>query len=547
MSDNLVMSKEKKKTAAIYGISSPQQMILFIIIALLGAFFLVYGIVEQPGFTDAFYHMNAANRLVRGDGFTDPYLWTYIGAPDELPAPSHLYWMPMTSLTAAAGMWLFNAPESYQAAQIFLMLMVSATAIFTYWLGLKLGKSTRHAWVAGLMTLAGGFFSRYWGATDTFAPYAFFGAFCLGFMGLAMTADNRRWLWWLLAGAFAGFGHLTRADGLLLLLVAWSVICYPFDFIRRGNVVALLRQRLLWLILVTLGYLLVMTPWFLRNFDVIGTALPVGGTQSIWFTAYNDLFSFPPDASPENLFADGLGTLIQSRWSALTNNFGTLIGVEGFVVLMPFMLIGLWGQRKHDFLRAFWIYALGLHLAMTFVFAYPGFRGGLFHSVSALLPFWSVLAVIGLDAVVDWIAAHRRRWKPTTAKRIFSIAMVLLVFWLSFTIGWGNRVRRGTPTLYTQLAEMLPADSRLMINDPAMLYYFTGFGGVVVPNESVETVPTIAQIYGIDYLLIEGVTAEGIIRAAPHAFAFDPDDPPEFLIPVPPYNEGRIRLYEISD
>src|SRR3970282_1555432 len=108
-------------------------------------------------------------------GLTDAYLWTYIAAPDSLPAPSHLYWMPFTSLTAAAGMALFNAPGDYGAAQFPFTLMFAAAACVGYWLGRRLGGTSRHAWITGLLVLFSGFFARFWGATDTFAPYALVG------------------------------------------------------------------------------------------------------------------------------------------------------------------------------------------------------------------------------------------------------------------------------------------------------------------------------------------------------------------------------------
>lgn len=526
--------------------SIPRQVLAFAIISTLIAFSLVYGLVQQPGFTDAFYHINAANRLVSGQGLTDAYLWTYIGAPDSLPAPSHLYWMPMTSFTAAVGMALFNAPGDYQAAQFLLAVMLAAGGGFAFWLGLRCGKSYRHAWTAGIMTVTGGFFSRFWGATDTFTPYLFFGGLCLGWMGLAMTSEKRRWLFWLLAGGFAAAGHLTRADGLLLLLVGWAVILYPFDWLRGFKTQGFISTRLAWLLIFTAGYLLLMAPWFLRNLDAIGTPLPVGGTQSIWFTQYDDLFNYPPDASPQTLFAGGTTAFFETRWLGLRENFGTFIAIEGFVVLMPLMLIGLWAQRKEQFWRAFWIYALGLHLAMTFVFPFPGYRGGLFHSAAALLPFWSVLAVLGLDAVVDWIARRRRRWQPKTAKAVFTAGIWLLVLWLSWSVSSGRRVLEGTPVLYNRLRETLPANSRIMINDPAQLYYFSGLGGVVLPNESVEIIPAIAAQYQIDYLLVEGVTPDGDILAAPAPLQFNPDAPPPFLIPLPPFETGNTRLYAIT-
>src|SRR5512138_1944583 len=79
-------------------------------------------LVNAPNYTDAFYHYNAAVRLAAGQGLTDMYLWTYIGAPEHLPesgvTPSHLYWMPMTSLLAAVSMKLLNSVGSYGAAQL---------------------------------------------------------------------------------------------------------------------------------------------------------------------------------------------------------------------------------------------------------------------------------------------------------------------------------------------------------------------------------------------------------------------------------------------
>ena len=200
--------------------------VVFGLFALVGAFLITRGLVEQPGgFTDVFYHFNAANRLVQGEGLTDPYLWVYVGMPEALPAPSHLYWMPLTALLGAAGMWVFNAPGSYAAAQVPFALLLAATAGLGYALGKRLGGGLRHAWLAGLITLAGGFYMRFWGATDTFVPYAFVGAACLLAIGQSVTDANlrRRYLWAGAAGALAALGHLTRADGLLLLGNAWIV------------------------------------------------------------------------------------------------------------------------------------------------------------------------------------------------------------------------------------------------------------------------------------------------------------------------------------
>ncbi|RMG90225.1 MAG: hypothetical protein D6712_00230 [Chloroflexi bacterium] len=498
--------------------------LLFTVIALIVAFVLTLGVIQRPGYTDAFYHFNAAQRLVNGQGLTDAYLWNYIGLPETLPSPSHLYWMPLTSLISAAGMWLFNAPNAYWAAQVPLALLLAATAGLGYQLGWRLGQTRRHAWLAGLITLTGGFFARFWGATDTFAPYAFIGAACLLLLGIAQ--ERRTSLkYWLLAGVLAGLGHLTRNDGLLLLLIGWLVIFWPWE---RWT----WRSRFLPFIIFTLGYFLIMTPWFLRMISVNGAPLPVGGMQSIWFTSYDDLFSYPPIVTSDEFFAEGISLLLSSRWEAFTNNLGTFIAVEGFVVMAPLMLIGLWRRRNEPFLRAFTLYMLALHVAMTFVFAYPGYRGGLFHAAAALLPWWAALGIVGLDDVIAIVAKRRRHWHIPTAQRVFSFGLLLIVFALSWlAVSNGRVVDNGVPALYAEIDVALPPDARLMINDPAQFYYFTGREGVTLPNETPDAILEIARRYQVDYVLLE----EGGI---PLPLQFE--TPPDFLELIAEYDGAKL-------
>jgi hypothetical protein len=520
------------------------QWVIFFLFALIVSLIFTRGSIAKPNYTDAFYHFNAANRLVEGEGLTDPYLWTYIGEPEFLPAPSHLYWMPLTSLVAASGMWLLNSPNDYYAAQLLFTLMFAGTAMIAYWLGGKLGGGYRHRWVAGLLTLFSGFFTRFWGATDTFSPYAFVGSMALILIGLGATSlesanqndplkrPYRNLFTWFVAGVFTGLAHLTRADGLLLLLVGWVVIVWAYTKNRR-------QEFVVYLTLFILGYFLTMLPWFIRNLDQVGTILPIGGTQSIWYTNYNDLFNFPPDANANTFFSSGLNTLFESRWTAFLNNLGTFIAVEGLVVVTPLMLIGLWRRRRKGFLRPFWLYALGLHIAMTLVFPFPGFRGGLFHSSAALIPFWAALGVVGLDDAVNWMSKRRRTWNVATAKWIFSAGLATLAIALSLSNISNGVVKKSTPTLYERLNAVLPDNARVMINDPAQLYYYTGHGGVVLPNESPDVIPIIADKYGVTFLLIEG---DGV----PEKLQFDINNPPAFLESISPFERGSVRLYAIN-
>lgn len=501
--------------------------IIYIILSLIAAFTVVYYYNHQPGYTDSFYHYNGAVSIATGKGFVDPYIWTYIGAPETFPIPSHLYWMPGTSIISSIGMFIFGA--NYFGARFGLALCLGGAMLLAYWLAKHLGTSSRYAWFAGILTLFAGYFTRMWGQTDTFAPYAFFGAMALVFIGLGISSKEKNWRWWIFAGAFSALGHLVRTDGLLLLLTGWSVLLWPFN---REH----FQKRLFWLIPFTLAYIAVMSPWFIRNLNTIGTILPTGGTQSIWFTEYNDLFNYPPDASPETLFADGYDTFIESRFmTTFTTNgivFQTL-AYEGSIVFTIFIFLGLWNRRKEPFFRGIWIFALGLHLAFAWVFPYPGLRGGFWHGSAALIPIWAVVGLLGLDDTIDWIAKYRRTWRPKTAKMLFSTVFMLIVVALSLYIAKPQKTydyRNGEALL-----EILPEGSRVMINDPATLYYYTGIEGVVLPNESSEVALEIAKIYDIDYLIIEGK------GGVPTPLYFEEDQTPNFLMPVE--NDKGLRIY----
>ena len=70
---------------------------------LLGA--LIYSLVSvfqtTPGYMDAEYYAATALQLAGGKGFQEPFIWNYLNQPAGIPAPSHLYWMPLASILAA--------------------------------------------------------------------------------------------------------------------------------------------------------------------------------------------------------------------------------------------------------------------------------------------------------------------------------------------------------------------------------------------------------------------------------------------------------------
>ncbi len=519
--------------------------------ALLLALLVTYGLTPRPDFTDAYYHYNIAERVAQGDGFVTDHFWSYVGQPPvtdppRIEGPSHTYWMPLTTLVSGLSMMLLNQPQSFAAAQLPHALAMAGALYLTYVLGLRFGQARRHGIIAMLMLAAGGYYVNFWGSTDTFALYALIGSWALYLLGRGL---QRPAAWTFAAvGVLAGLGHLTRSDGLLLLLtgyaaLGWAWLLCPADRLRFGQV-------LRFAVLMTLPYLLVMLPWALRMLDVVGAPLPVGGLSTAFMTNYDQLFAYPFDMGPQDLFAEGIGAFLETRWIGLSTSVQGFIGVQGYIVLTPLMLIGLWVKRG-AFTAPLMLFALGLHAAMILIFPLPGFRGTLLHAAIALMPWWTALSVVGLDSSIDWIARRRRHWRPRTAKRVFSVGLVATVCLLSAII-WKGPYALKTPDFYAEVDALLPADARIMTTDPAELAFWIGRGGAATPNNDMMRIRDVARDYGLDYFLVSGIvydpddpTRVRLVQIPTAMRPFDPDDVPDFLTPIPLESRGAL-LYAID-
>ena len=115
--------------------------------------------MRQPGFMDAHYYYVGALNLIEGRGFNDPYIWNYLDDPAGPPHPSHLYWMPLPSLIAWAGMALFG--PSYRAGQLGFILLSSLLPLVSYAVARRISDQRRHALLAALTTIFSGFYLYY--------------------------------------------------------------------------------------------------------------------------------------------------------------------------------------------------------------------------------------------------------------------------------------------------------------------------------------------------------------------------------------------------
>lgn len=500
---------------------------------------------QQPSYFDAiYYYVNGVN-LAEGRGFVEDFIWNYLDQPDRPPQPSHRYWMPLTSVLAASGMAVGGI--GFTAAQVPFILLSALLAPISYGTAMLLSSQRRHGWLAGLLAIFSGFYFPFWTATDNFTPFAVAGSLTLILAWLAYwrarPERSRRigglagWRWvayTLSSGICLGLAHLARADGLLLgmaiiLLTIFGLVKdkdHPASHTPRPTPHAprftspapcplppsprLPSRALGFTLLLTLGYLLVMTPWFIRTWQVTGSPLGAAGTQTIWLTGYDDLFSYGQELSPRTFFAQDFGSILQGRWWALTANLQTVLAVWGMIFLTPLAVFGGWALRRHSLVQLAGLYGLLLFASMTLLFAFPGARGGLFHSGAALLPFIYATALTGLDRTVDWLASRRRHWQPHLAKRVFGAGLILMAVALSLFIYYNrvlkNDVWNSADAAYPAIVAWVKThdpDATVMIGNPPAYRYHGGGLSVVVPNADPATSLTVARRYQVDYLVLD--------------------------------------------
>src|SRR5574341_1314171 len=391
------------------GLHRRRDLVALFAVALLANGLAAY-FLSGPGYMDAYYYFGGAVQLARGQGLAEPYVWNYLDPIRQLPHPSHLYWMPLPSLVAApfialgerlAGTALPNA-TLFRVAQVPFVLLASALPLLSYTIASLTSPLRRHALAAAFLTLFSGFYFVVWTNTDAFALYGLTAGGALLAYSLARSpapihphAPSR---WLFLSGLLAGLAHLSRTDGVLLLVMFLGLILWQSAIRNPQSAIAAFVP-------ILAGYTAIMLPWFLRNCLVVGTPLAPGGTRALWLTEYNDLFNYPADnLTLARYLATGWGSILAGKWSAIKINLGRLIGEQGIVVGLPFILVGLWRLRRNPWYAPAILYGVLLFAVMTLVFTFPGPRGSLFHSGAALLPFFFSAAPVGLDALVEAVA-----------------------------------------------------------------------------------------------------------------------------------------------
>ncbi len=479
---------------------------------------------QQPHYFDAYYYYDVAENLYLGRGFVVDFIWNYLDSPTEVTHVSNLYWTPLSSIIAWGSFSVFG--PSYRAAQIPFILLSSVPPVLAYFVSYHVWRKREHAWLTAILTTFAPFYLKYWASPDNFAPFAVTAGLSLVTMYLLERKRQRRYA--LFTGLLIGISHLSRADGVLLWVAFAAVLTIAFlysgltssrgtDTLAGSSPRITLTACVQWLFLAVIGYLVVMMPWFYRNWRLISAPLSSAGTKTIFLRSYADLFSYSGELTWRSYLEWGWPSILRSKATAALHNLAVLGGALQFH-LAPMAVVGLWQARRQREYVPVYAYAATLYAAMTLVFTFPSTHASMLHSTGALLPFLFAAAVPGIDAAVGWVAVRRRTWHPRTAQRVFRVGLTAVVVIitlfdysqavflsldpLGFQPFW-NRANTGYVAVAAWLEENASADTLVMVVDPPAYYYFTHRRAIVIPNEDVPGIVEVANRYDAEYLILE--------------------------------------------
>jgi len=489
---------------------------LLLFLLALGLAIGIASLQSSPGYLDADYYYATGLQIAEGKGFTEPFLWNYLDDPEGLPHPSHAYWMPLASIISASGMRLAHGFEFASAQWIFILLSALIPVITA---ALAYGLSSRRdlSLIAAFLALFSGYYAPFLTTTDTFTLYMLFG-------GSFLLALNIRQLWLksLVLGLLTGLMHLSRADGIIWLIIAFLSLIFS----NRNVVQKRSYSSFLFPLCLLIGYLLPTLPWFLRNLDAFGTILAPGGDQMLWLTSYNQIFSYPAGVlTMESWLASGWSAILDARLWALKLNLGTVLGVQGGIILLPLIIWGAWYYRKNEILRIGLFAWVTTFFMMTIIFPFAGARGSFFHSGAALQPLWWALAPVGLEQAIIW-ASRLRGWRMRDAWRVFRVGIIVISFFLTMAILWGRAISpsarkqaqsRGVPR-YALIEKILLVHeddnqhSAVIVSNPPGYYLASGRPALALPDGDAQTVCEIAARYDAGYLILEpGAVTQGLM------------------------------------
>jgi 4-amino-4-deoxy-L-arabinose transferase-like glycosyltransferase len=464
---------------------------------------------SDPAYPDSFYYANLARQLAAGGGFQIDYVWNFVEVGGRLPAaaglpiPSNAHWMPLAAIVQVPFIWLLGA--NAVASGLPFWIIGATAAPITYWIGRDAGLANAPAIGAGLLAAAPGALTQFMSQPDNFALYMPLGALALWACGRGLRGDRRAFV---LGGAAVGLATLSRNDGVLLGVP--FALAFVAERWRAWRGRPIPWPAIGWkAALACAGAFLVLTaPWYLRQLAVFGSLSPSAENGRIlWIRNYNELYSASGETTLQTFLAQGPAELAGSRVGGVAMALIIFAGLPLLLYLVPFTAIGGWLRRRDPLFAPWIVYAATLFAFSGLLFAIHVPFGTFLHSAVALVPHAYLLAVVGITAVVTWVAVRRPHWNPALATRNFTAAAVIIAALGALGATWrGESNWRAEDAVRAPIIQALaaaPAGERVMSPDAGAYRYHAGRPGIVTPNDPLPVVEQAVRAYDIRWLVLE--------------------------------------------
>jgi hypothetical protein len=464
----------------------------------------------DPAYPDSYYYVDVARSLAAGHGFTVDFVWIFAEVGGKLPAspvlpiPSNAHWMPLASLVQVPFIWLLG-PTAIASALPFALIGALAAPL-TWAIARDAGSSPLVATGAGVVVAFPMLLLGFMVQPDNFSLYQPLVAGALWLTARGLRGDARGYA---LAGLLVGLATLSRNDGVFAgAVVGLAFVWDRWRAWRSGG--ARVPAIPVWAAVACAGmFIVVMAPWIARQLAVFGQISPSTASGKVLFIRnIGEWNSITTPATLDWLLGQGIGPLVQSRVLGLVAAISIFASLACGVVFIVPALIGAWARRRSVWFGPFFAYAAILFVFSAVVSAIHVPGGTFIHSAVALVPHTYVLMLEGVVVAVGWIAARRRAWNAATAARVFVSSLVVASVDIASCVasgvqgGWAvNRADRAAEA--AALATVADPDARVMSIDASGTKYASGHGGVVSPNDPIDTIRQVADAYRIEWLIVE--------------------------------------------
>ena len=463
----------------------------------------------DPAYADSSYYVDVARSLASGHGLSVDFVWIFaevgghLPADPVLPIPSNAHWLPLASFIQAPFIVLLG-PNAIASA-LPLVLIGATAAPLTWAIARDAGSTPLVQVAAGVLAAIPAAGTVFMSQPENFAIFQPLVAATLWLAARGLRGDVRSYV---LAGLLVGIASLARNDAFLLGAAVGLV--FVIDRWRAWRAGRPAHLPLVAAVGCFALYLVVVGPWFARQLLEFGSISPTSSTgQALWLTEYRQWNSTTAETTLATFLAAGPSVILETRLTGLVGSLANFTVLISSIILLPLLPIGAWARRHADAFLPYFLFFGLLLLGATIIFPLHVPGGAFIHTAVGLGPHTYILGLEGVAIAVGWLAARRKRWDPVVATRIFTWGVVAFVAGTALLYApvvhasWDSTraPRRALAAELDRLA--VPADDRLMTIDASGFKYWTGRGGVVSPDDPIETIEEVARAYDIRWLVLE--------------------------------------------